>query len=113
MNTTFISALNDSRSLQFSQLASKVEKKLLVTIQVKYPNAVAVQVTNFLSTSNGASIISVFTITITITITVNINISSSVQANLLQAAIQNGISNGSLTSLNVSQTYIIPNVTRG
>ena len=106
MNKTFISALSDSRSSQFHQLARQVEKILLTTIQINIANAVAVQVTSFSSGSNGTSITAVVIISV-----IDIKVSSSIQKQLINFAISSGISNGNLTALNVSPTYTIPYIT--
>ena len=107
MNKSFISALSDSKSSQFRQLARQVERILLTTIQIKVSNAVAIQVTSFSSYSVGTRITAV----VTITVIVNVNIISSVQKSQLNVAISSGISNLNLTALNVSPTYNIPYLT--
>lgn len=102
MNKTFISAFSNSSSLEFRQLVRQVQTLLLSTIQINIPNAVSVEVTSISSGSSGKSIIVKFTITVV----VNIRMFYVVSAAQVRTVIQNVITSGKLTSLNISQIYI-------
>ena len=105
MNRPFVAGLNDSSSSTYLSKALKVIKEIIKWICIFVDHWIcdileALQVISFSSVSNGTSIIP------NIIVIVNKkNISSAAQ---IQSIIQNGITNGNLSLLNVSQSYSMP-----
>ena len=90
----FTTALKDTSSPQFKQLATNVKASLLPALKKTLPSVEAIDVYGF----EEGSVIAKYNIIL--------NAKASVNASDLQSAVETAITSGNMTGLNVNTSYI-------